>query len=316
MKRIMIAVDGFSENHLNQIKNAAANWGECVRIDESTNEGDYRTCLSRTQIVVGWPQPHWMLESPVEYLQLASAGYEAFQGLGLCEKTGVLVCNIGGELSCAVADHFVAMMCCLTRGLHHHIADKELCRWQRLERYGEISGSTVCIVGMGSIGGEISKRCQGLGMQVLGVGRHPETMPSKYLDKKYSWSEIPKALSFANHVVLCFPGSPENNNMFNAKMFGYMRSGAFFYNIARGSIVEESALLDALNSRHLAGAGLDVFRQEPLPSDHPFWELDNVLITPHAAGRSESEYNRICALFCENLIRLNQGLPLMNQIQV
>jgi phosphoglycerate dehydrogenase-like enzyme len=124
------------------------------------------------------------------------------------------------------------------------------------------------------------------------------------------------ALAVADHVVLSFPGTAANARMFDASMFGAMKSGAFFYNVGRGIVVDEGALFTALKSRHLGGAAIDVFQQEPLQADHPLWDADNILITPHSAGRSVKEFDRICDLFVRNLQRLEKGEPLLNRIDL
>lgn len=153
-------------------------------------------------------------------------------------------------------------------------------------------------------------------MHVLGVGRHPDAMPQEHLDHAYAWDELPDVLSSADHVVLCFPATPENRNLFNAQLLQHIKRGAFFYNVGRGSVVDEEALAECLRSGQIRGAGLDVFHEEPLPAEHPFWSMESVLITPHSAGRSVREYDRICDLFVENLTRFHQGQPLLNVVRL
>jgi phosphoglycerate dehydrogenase-like enzyme len=264
--------------------------------------------------VIGWPQPQWLLGSQIEFLQLPSVGFEQYVGRGLENEPRLRIANAQGVFSIAAAEHFLAMMFGLARRLHKHVEDKLNRRWRRQQEYWEITGSTVCIVGMGGIGTEIARRCSGIGMKVVGVARHPENVSSHHLIDLFTMEDIQAAVEHADHVVACIPASDENRHLFDAFLFASMKPGACFYNLARGSLVDEDALLSALVSEHLRGAGLDVFQEEPLPREHPLWSQENVIITPHAAGRSVNEHDRICDLFVDNLKRFHNGEPLRNRI--
>ncbi|WP_425400002.1 D-2-hydroxyacid dehydrogenase [Aeoliella sp.] len=316
MQKVIVAVDGFSDQHMQAIDTAVRDWATCVRIEQAGSEDELRQSLQDATAIVGWPKPQLVAESPVQLLQLASVGYEDYLQLGLSEKPGFQACNLGRVPSIPVAEQVIAMMFALARGLHQHALDKQDKRWLRLQRYPEITGSTVCIIGVGGIGTEVARRCKALGMEVLGVGRHPEHMPSELLTRAYAWNDMATALSIADHVVLCFPATSENANMFNAGLFGSFKKGAILYNVGRGSVVHEADLVAALHSGQLGGAGLDVFQQEPLPPEHPLWEMENVIITPHSAGRSVKEYDRICQLFVDNLERFHTRQPLLNRISL
>ena len=310
---VLIAVDTFNNGHLANIVrtlNEKATW---ERIEQAAPAAVYRPALNRSQIVIGWPNPAWLRLSPILFHQLPSVGYDNYLNVGLEEKTGFALCNARGVMSIPVAEHFFALMFALTRHLPEHIGDKASKRWQRRPPYGEVAGSTACIVGLGDIGSEIARRCLALGLRVIGVRQHPEK-GHEFVQEVYPVPQLKKALAQADHVVLIFPAGSGMERSFDAGVFEAMKPGAYFYNLARGSIVDEGALIERLQIGHLAGAGLDVFSEEPLPLDSPLWTIDNVIITPHVAGRSFREFDRLCDLFIANLERFLLDKPLLNQV--
>lgn len=123
-------------------------------------------------------------------------------------------------------------------------------------------------------------------------------------------------LAQADTVVVIVPHTPHTDRMIGAAEFASMKAGAYFINIARGAVVDEAALIEALRSGQLSGAALDVFAQEPLPDDSPLWRMPNVLITPHSASTSDRENQRITDLFCDNLRRFLTGQPLRNVLDI
>jgi phosphoglycerate dehydrogenase-like enzyme len=153
-------------------------------------------------------------------------------------------------------------------------------------------------------------------MSVIGVTRTGKEPAGPPVSRVYGIDALPDALAEADHVVLTIPASPRTQGLFDEAMFRRMKRGAYFINIARGSLVVEADLVKVLKDGHLRGAGLDVFDQEPLSADHPFWGLPNVVISPHAAGRSNDEYTRLCDLFVRNLDLYHAGKPLINRISL
>jgi glyoxylate/hydroxypyruvate reductase len=173
----------------------------------------------------------------------------------------------------------------------------------------DAEGRTMVILGLGRNGTAVAKMARAIGMHVLGLDliSKPEAV-----DKFYRREELDEILSQAEVLVVAMPGTPLTRNMMGAHELALLKHGAYLINISRGSIVEETALIDALRSGQLSGAALDVFQQEPLPKDSPFWDMENVLISPHAASISDRENGRITDLFCDNLRRYLDGKPLRN----
>jgi phosphoglycerate dehydrogenase-like enzyme len=197
-------------------------------------------------------------------------------------------------------------------------------RFSTFEPY-ELRGSTVGIIGYGIIGRQVGTLCQAFGMRVLAVDR-PEvlTVDPPWIipgagravpDRLYDPSDIKLLLKESDYVVLCVPFTPQTHGMINADTLAVMKPNAVLINVARGNVVDEAALIDALKAGKIRGAGLDVYSEEPLPSSSPIWKLPNVIACPHIAGFSPHYVTRAMTLFAENLRRYISGEPLLNVVQ-
>lgn len=190
----------------------------------------------------------------------------------------------------------------------------------------ELRGKTIGIVGYGSIGRQVARLASAFGMRVLamqhgsdhrdrgfqfpGIGDLEGTIPERY----YTPDQLHEMLSQSDVVVIAVPMTPQTRGMFDAAAFRAMRPTAFLVNIARGGIIDEGALIDALEEKQIAGAALDVFQQEPLPSTSPLWHLPNVFISPHITGLTPQYNERVLMIFYENLRRYLAGEPLLNVV--
>jgi phosphoglycerate dehydrogenase-like enzyme len=184
-------------------------------------------------------------------------------------------------------------------------------RRKHWERYAgtDLEGRTLAIVGLGRVGAEITRVCRALGMTVIGTDLTPG---SEAVERYYKPSQLHAMLPQADVLVLMVPHTPQTEKMIGARELALLPRGAYVINTARGAVIDEPALIEALRSGHLAGVALDVFAEEPLPSGNPLWEMPNVLISPHSASTSDRENARITALFCDNLRRFLNGEPLRN----
>ncbi|KYC38890.1 hydroxyacid dehydrogenase [Scytonema hofmannii PCC 7110] len=180
-------------------------------------------------------------------------------------------------------------------------------KWLELE---ELYNKTLLIIGTGNIGREIALRAKAFGMQIWGSRRHPEPLPN--FDKIVGVNEWRSLLPQADYVVVATPLTPETKGLIDAEALRLMRPSAYLINIARGAIVDESALLTALGEGWIAGAGLDTFETEPLLPESPFWSLPNVFVTPHCSALTPQLRQRIVALFIDNLTRYRNGQLLRN----
>ena len=193
------------------------------------------------------------------------------------------------------------------------LADQRERRWERFAST-DLNGRSISVVGMGSIGTEVARVASQFGMRVIGVKRTVAGVEpaSLLLEALYPFDELHAALRGAEHVVLSAPHTPETEGMIGAVELALLAPGAIIVNVARGTLVDEAALVDALESGQVGGAALDVFRDEPLPEESPFWTLPNVQVCSHSAGTSDRENERITDIFCENLHRYLGGEPLLN----
>ncbi len=249
----------------------------------------------------------------LKWLQSTSAGIGQFVAQSGLADTEILFTTASGVHATPLAEYCLMSMLMFTKLAFHIMAEKERHHW---ERYcaADLRGQTLAVVGMGRIGREVARLAHGVGMRVVGTKRtiagvDPATL---YLDRLYPWTDLHALLGEADFVVLIVPHTAETDGMIDEAAVAAMKPGAILINIARGAIVDETALIAALRSGHLGGAALDVFATEPLPADSPLWEMPNVLISPHSASTSSTENQKITDLFCDNLRRYLDGQPLRN----
>ncbi len=218
-----------------------------------------------------------------------------------------------------VAEHALALLLALAKRLPATVRYQQSRTWgqQALWEAGprprEVMGATLALVGMGSIGREVVPRAAALGMRVVAVREHPERGVGG-AQAVCGPGQLDHVLAEADFVILAAPLTPSTRGLFNAARLARMKPGAYLINVSRGPIVDEAALADALLTKSIAGAALDVFSTEPLPQDSPFWQLDNLLITPHTAAVTEKLWERHYALIHENLRRYLAGEPLLSVV--
>jgi phosphoglycerate dehydrogenase-like enzyme len=177
----------------------------------------------------------------------------------------------------------------------------------------DLYGSTVFVLGLGDIGTELSKRLTAFGCNIIGF-RHNTSTPCQYVKEVLPISDLRKRLHEADYIAVCLPGTKSTKDLISFEEFALMKQSAIIINVGRGTIINTDALLDALTSRKIKGAGLDVTDPEPLPYNHPLWHLDNVLITPHISGISTQNDDRRLRIFGDLLSRYVKGEPLYNVV--
>ncbi len=271
--------------------------------------------MAGAEIMAGWPDPDLLAGSGLELLLLPSAGYEEYLTPELAAREGLVVCNAGGAYSEGVAEHCVAMMLALVRRLPEYLAAMPRHSWSHRHRHGRLAGSTVCVIGLGTLGSAIARRCAALGMSVVGVRKHANR-PNPAVSKVFGPEDLVRAVSAADHVVGALPGGAATRGLISREVFSAMKPGAYFHNVGRGASVDEEALVERLVDGSLAGAGLDVFATEPLPGDSPLWSMENVIVTPHMAGYTWDYADELCDVFAANLARYAAGEPLHNMIDL
>jgi phosphoglycerate dehydrogenase-like enzyme len=236
--------------------------------------------------------------SKLRWVQTWSAGIDSLP-LERLRKLGVLLTDAAGVHSIAVAESTLALMLGLTRGIHLAVRSQTAGEWIRPPALPELFGKTALIVGAGAIGTRIAELSRAFGMRTIGIRRTPAPHPA--YDRVGGMDGLDEAIAESDYVVNVLPDTPETRGLFDEARIGLMKPTAFFINVGRGTAVVTEALVKALRERRIAGAGLDVFEEEPLPARHPLWELDNVILTPHIAGNTDRLKERVADLFAANL---------------
>lgn len=211
-----------------------------------------------------------------------------------------------------IADHAMAMLLTLSRGINTFIAHRQQELWQGRPYGGiELNGKKAVVIGVGGIGMQIAIRAAAFGMEVTGVD--PEDRPYMPFIKKYvKPDQLDEVIPEADVVFISAPHTAQSHKMMGGKQFDMMKKNSYFIAVSRGGIYDMPGLVRALDSKRLAGAGVDVTDPEPLPKGHPLWKFDNAIITPHIAGRSDLDRGRMVGTITENIQRFVDGRPLIN----
>jgi len=232
-------------------------------------------------------------------------------------ESDVVLTNARDVHGPVVAEHVIAQILTLAKKIpqavrfqgKHLWAQEAL--WNELPRIREIAGATLGLIGVGSIGREVAKRAAALGMHVIAVREHPEKETPEGVEAVFGPDQLDRLLAQADYVILAAPVTPNTTSLMNAERLRKMKTDACLINVGRGPLIDDAALADALREHRIGGAALDVFPKEPLASDSPLWDLDNLLITPHTAALTEKLWSRHYELIRENLRRYLTGEPLL-----
>lgn len=240
----------------------------------------------------------------------AGVDHPAFRSL---LERGVLLSNSSGSSSPSIAQYVIGMMLRVSKRMDAWAEAQRARRWQPLETE-ELTGKTVGIVGVGAIGGEVARLAKALGMRVIGLRRRQR--PLRNVDELLPPARLRQLLSASDYVVLTVPLSSETDGMIGEAELRVMKPSAWLINIARGRVVREQALIEALKSGSIGGACLDVFEEEPLPAESELWSLPNAIVTPHNSGWSPLNFERASELFVENFGRFAAERPLRNRVRL
>jgi phosphoglycerate dehydrogenase-like enzyme len=249
----------------------------------------------------------------LKWVQTYSAGVEQYL-FPEFQSSDIVLTNCKILMGPEISDHAFALLLSLTRGLNRAIPGRVGGELRREDFHPiELRGKTALIVGVGGIGSQIAQRAQAFGMTVVGVD--PKDMPlSPYVSRMVHPEDLDSVLPQADVVFISAPLTPKSEGMIGPRQFELMKRSAYFIAVSRGKIYNTDALVKALDSRRLAGAGLDVTNPEPLPKEHALWKFDNVVITPHIAGLSDNVEARQFDLFKENIAHFVKGQPLLNVV--
>lgn len=286
-----------------------------VRFIVPANRAAVREIMPEVDGMIGVPSDEELrLASRLRWIQSSGAGVEWIWSLPTLPASPVVVTNLRGAHAITIAEHAFGFLLTMTRGLRLFEEYQERQEWARgqvNDRLRGIKGLTMGIVGFGNIGRAIARRAAGFEMNLLAVDANAvpasdgvaEVWPLRRLNDLCQATDV---------LAIAAPITPETRGMIGAEQIGLLKRGSYLLAMSRGGIVDEPALIAALTSGHLAGAGLDVTATEPLPPGDPLWKAPNVIITPHNSPTSQLTNDLVWSMFSENLQRFIQDQPLIN----
>ncbi len=273
--------------------------------------------LQGADVLFAWrPQGHllsdaWKHAGGLRWIQSASAGVDSLLFPELV-RSHVVVTNARGVFDDAIAEYVMGLILLFSKGLAGVLEGQRQGAWHHRETE-RLEGKRVLVAGTGPIGRAVARSCVAMRMQVRGVARTARPRDDEFA-RVFAVDELAEAAAWADYLVNALPGTAETRHVFDSAVFAAMDPGARFLNVGRGSTVDEGALARALEQGRLAGAALDVFEEEPLPADSPFWAMPNVVISPHMAGDWAGWKESAVELFVRNLEHYLTGRPFVNVV--
>ncbi|MDA1279742.1 MAG: D-2-hydroxyacid dehydrogenase [Chloroflexi bacterium] len=291
-----------------------------VEFAEALTDGEILGEIGNADVVFGYlTTTQFKAAGNLKWIQTLDAGMEGlFNAIPTIVDTDIVVTNARGAGAPMIGEHGVALMLALARQLPRFWSDKAVHRWDQdgaLDVVEYLGDKTCGIIGFGKSGREIGWRAKALGMHVIAVDEQPVDGDTT-VEEVWGSSRLRDLLAESDYVVVTAPYSARNENMIGAGELALMKPTARLVVTSRGRLVEHKALVEALKSGQIAGAGLDTTIREPLPSDNELWDLPNVIITPHIAGNAEKDLldRRTVGIFAGNLRRFVSGQPLINVV--
>lgn len=274
--------------------------------------------LKSIEIVIGWTNQLVPLiesgESNVKWIQYPYAGV-AHLPLQLFADKEILLTNGSGIHAHSVTETTMGLILGMTRNIVESNKNQVAKKWKTPDNLYELNGKNMLIVGAGNIGEQLGKVAQAFGMKTLGINRSGNKI--KYMDEQFVQNELADVIGQADIVVNILPDTAATKKLYDAALFSKMKEGVYFVNVGRGETVVTEDLLAALDRGKIKGAGLDVFEEEPLPKDHPLWLHDQVVMTPHIAGRVENYSKHLFPIIVENLMAFQQKKEIpRNRVQL
>jgi phosphoglycerate dehydrogenase-like enzyme len=264
---------------------------------------------SDADVLYAWkfPPALWPRATRVRWLQVMGAGVDwALDTV----PPHVVVTRMPGVFGPWMREYVVAWCAWVTQRIETYRAAQARREWRQDLPPDRLQGKTLALVGLGDIGRAIARGARAVGMRVVGVSRSGRAVPG--IARVYRVADLPRALAAADFVALVLPLTKETRGLVGAEALAAMRPTAWLINVGRGAVVDEAALVEALAARRIAGAILDVFETEPLPPAHPFWALDNAVVTPHISGPNVPA--ELAPVFDDNLARWLAGRRLRHVV--
>lgn len=291
-----------------------------VRFDAPATREQANDRIADAEIVFGYAltPTNFAQARRLRWVQIAAAGVGSWLFPELIQSDIVLT-NGRGLHASAMSEHALGVMLAFVRKLHLARDAQRENRWAQralLEsepEFGELAGGTLALIGLGAVGSAIASRARALGLHVIAVRRHPAE-PAEPAHEQFGPERLQEACARADWLVLAAPLTAETRHWIGGRELGWMKPGCVIVNLGRGSLIDEPALIHALQAGRIAGAALDVTEEEPLPADSPLWSMPNVILTPHISGLGPRYWERVGDLFARNLRAWLDGEPLSNVV--
>ena len=284
--------------------------GHEVAVHVCATEAEAGAVVAEVDVAYAWQLPPVLYGKARRLAWLQAMGAGADWALVRELPARVTVTRAPGIFGPWMSEYVLGWCSWVTQRMETYRAAQREQRWIGAVLPGRLRGKTMTLVGVGDVGREIARVARAVGMHVIGVSRSGGRVPA--VERVYRPGYLPRALAAADFVVVVVPLTAKTRGLIDDRAFAAMRPDAWLLNIGRGAVLDEAALLRALQSQRIAGAILDVFPAEPLPPNHPLWRLDNVVITPHVAGPSTPD--EIAPVFNDNLARYVRGRPLQHVV--
>ena len=286
-----------------------------VTFELGGSEDEQAERIRDADIYYGWPTRRVFLAAErLKWLQNVGTGIDKIADVPELIESDVVLTNFLGPHDNPMADHVFGQMIMLAHRMSEQWDDQKAHRWEQtkyFDSFAQLSGKTMGILALGGIGRAVARRARGFGMEVYAVDKHPPATAAE-VNAVWGLESLDRLLSISDWFVVTAPLTAETRGMVDRGRFEQLKEGAYVIVISRGHIVDEDALMDGLRSGRIAGAGLDVFAQEPLPPDSPWWDMKNVLVSPHASAVTPGMEEDRRGMFKENLRRFLAGEPFLN----
>ena len=266
---------------------------------------------ARTEVFLGWkPGGNFKRMPKLRWVQAMTAGVDMFLGDAHL-RSDITLCCARGTHRISMPENILGAIFHLTKPYMPIALDQRESRWTRRQSV-PLAGKTLGILGLGAIGQELARKAAALEMRVIGTKRRVEALP--HVDQVYPFEQTDEVLKAADFVVLLLPVTRDTENFINAARLKAMKPTAWLLNFARGALIVDADLIAAAKNKTIAGAVLDVFREEPLPATHPFWQAEGIMVLPHLGGGHPQRTADVAALFAENARRFVAGEPLKSVV--
>ena len=316
MPILLVAID--SVHITPERKSALEQYSGGLEIIITQDRQEMERVLDDVEITIGAVPPDLLGRAPrLKWHQHMGTGTEWLWEHPDAVTQPFILTNCSDDYGVVLGEHMMALMLAFARQLPEHFEAQQRASWEEPpfsdpKRF-EMRGKTLLLVGTGSIGKAVARQASGFSMHVIGLRADPSKTVAG-IERMYGLDQFHEALSEADLIVNSLPITPSTRRFFDEAAFEHMKSSAYFFNIGRGATVDEAALIGALSAGRIAGAGLDVFEEEPLPGDSALWQLPNVIITPHSGGNHNARYESWVNTAFDNLKRYATNSPLRNLV--